>query len=223
MKRFLPILLLLVSALAHGQSVVAGAGVNAGQVNTQTGTSYTIVAGDQGKLVTFSNASPVAVTLPQATGQFGSGWFAWFCNYGAGAATITPTTSTINGGGSQVLGQNVCSAIFSDGTNYSALSPTGSGTQTIATNTATMGTSAIASGACSSVVTVAASGVATTDVIIATSNVDPTGVTGYAPSASGSLYIQAYPTTNNVNFKVCNNTSGSITPSALTLNFKVVR
>lgn len=96
-------------------------------------------------------------------------------------------------------------------------------TQTIANGTAAMGTSAISSGSCATVVTVSATGVATTDVITATPNADPTSVTGYAVSASGSLYIQAYPTANNVNFKVCNNTSASITPSALTLNWKVVR
>src|SRR5689334_14802974 len=38
-----------------------------GTVNSQTGTSYTFVFSDRGKLVTFNNASPVAVTLPQAT------------------------------------------------------------------------------------------------------------------------------------------------------------
>ena len=91
------------------------------------------------------------------------------------------------------------------------------------TGTAALGTSAIASGACSTVVTVAASGTLTTDAIVYTPNADPTGVTGYAPSATGSLYIWAYPTANNVNFKACNNTSASITPSALTLNWKVAR
>lgn len=93
----------------------------------------------------------------------------------------------------------------------------------IANGTSAMGTSAISSGTCATVVTTAATGVATTDVIVYTPNTDPTAVTGYGPSASGSLYIWAYPTANNVNFKVCNNTSGSITPSALTLNWKVTR
>lgn len=95
--------------------------------------------------------------------------------------------------------------------------------QKVASGTATMGTGAITSGTCATVVTVAATGVATTDVIQATPNTDPTAVTGYGPSASGSLYIQAYPTANNVNFKVCNNTSGAITPAALTLNWRVSR
>lgn len=94
---------------------------------------------------------------------------------------------------------------------------------TIASGTSAMGTSGITTGTCASVVTTSATGVATTDVIQYTPNADPTGVTGYAVSATGSLYIWAYPTANNVNFRVCNNTSGTLTPSALTLNWKVVR
>lgn len=52
---------------------------------------------------------------------------------------------------------------------------------------------------------------------------DPTGLTGYAPAAGGALRIVAYPTANNVNFKVCNDTAGSITPGAAKLNWRVVR
>jgi hypothetical protein len=96
-------------------------------------------------------------------------------------------------------------------------------TQTIASGTAAMPTSAIASGVCSAAVTVGGTGIATTDVITATFNGDPTGVTGYAPTVNGTLYIYAYPTANNANFKVCNNTSSSITPGAATLNWRVVR
>lgn len=93
----------------------------------------------------------------------------------------------------------------------------------IASGTAAMGTGAISSGTCATVVTVAAAGVVTTDRIIYNPNTDPTAVTGYGPSATGSLYIWAYPTSGNVNFKVCNPSSGSITPSLLTLNFGVPR
>jgi hypothetical protein len=93
-------------------------------VNAQTGTSYSVAGSDRAKLVTFSNASPVAVTLPQATaigGAFPSGWTAVFENIGAGVVTITPTTSTINGGASITLGQFQSVRIISDGTNYFAI------------------------------------------------------------------------------------------------------
>lgn len=103
--------------------------------------------------------------------------------------------------------------------NSSSLNLTG----TVASGTATLGTSSITSGTCASTVTVTASGVATTDVIQYTPSTNPQSSTGYAASASGSLYIWAYPTSGNVNFEVCNNTSSGITPGALTLNWRVVR
>lgn len=96
-------------------------------------------------------------------------------------------------------------------------------TQTIATGTASLGTGSISSGACATVVTASATGVAATDVIAWTPNASIAAVTGYAPATAGGLSIVAYPTANNVNFDVCNWSTGSITPGAVTLNWKVVR
>lgn len=94
--------------------------------NAQTGTTYTIVTGDRGKLITTSNASAIAVTLPQANATtFESGWRCKLRNKGAGAATITPTTSTINGQASIVLGTGQGVEIVSDGTNYDIVHTTG--------------------------------------------------------------------------------------------------
>jgi hypothetical protein len=93
----------------------------------------------------------------------------------------------------------------------------------IAKGTATLGTTAIASGTCATVVTVAATGVLTTDTINWSFNGDPTGVTGYTAATTGALAIMPYPTANAVNFKVCNRTSSSITPGAVTLNWRVAR
>ena len=99
----------------------------------------------------------------------------------------------------------------------------GTGTTTIANGTSALGTSAISSGACATLVTTSATGVATTDNIMADFNADTNAVTGYAPSSNGMLTIKKYPTVNNVNFSVCNNTAASITPGAVTLNWRVVR
>ena len=94
----------------------------------------------------------------------------------------------------------------------------------IASGTATLGTSAIASGASATVVTVSAPGVLTTDPIIVGFNVNPNTVTGYsAASTTGCLVITAYPTADNINVVVSNPTASSITPDALTLNWRVVR
>jgi hypothetical protein len=59
--------------------------------------------------------------------------------------------------------------------------------------------------------------------VTASFNGDPTAVTGYIPATAGMLTIITYPTTNTFNAKVCNNTSSSITPGAITLNWRVVR
>jgi hypothetical protein len=96
-------------------------------------------------------------------------------------------------------------------------------TQTIASGSLALSTTAIASAACSAAQTATATGTLTTDVITASFNGDPTAVTGYVPLTTGMLTIIPYPTANTANFKVCNNTSASITPGAITLNWRVVR
>lgn len=96
-------------------------------------------------------------------------------------------------------------------------------TYTIASGTSALATGAISSATCATAVTTSATGTATTDVIAWGFNGDPTGVTGYIPATAGMLTIIAYPSANNVNFKVCNNTSGSITPGAITLNWRIAR
>jgi len=108
------------TARINGASVALGAGGGGGTivVNSQSGTSYTVVSGDQGKLVAFTNAANVAVTLPQATGAFGSGWYAYFLNTGGGIVTITPTTSTIGGLINHKLLNGGAVLVVSDGTNY---------------------------------------------------------------------------------------------------------
>ena len=104
---------------AAGAALAQGVGP-AVYVNAQTGTSYTVAPTDCNKVVTLSNASAVAVTLPQAgaSGNFLAGCPVNFVNLGAGIVTITPTTSTIGGNSSLLLVNNRSAAVISDGTNY---------------------------------------------------------------------------------------------------------
>lgn len=108
-------------------------------INAQTGTTYTVVLADSRKLVTLNNASAIAVTLPQATtAGFASGYYFYAKAIGAGTATITPTTSTINGAASLALAQNEGALIWSNGTNYEALKwavSSGSSTPSLRTTT----------------------------------------------------------------------------------------
>lgn len=92
------------------------------EVKSVTGTTYTILASDNRKLLAFSNASSTAVTLSQATtAGFGNSLYFFAKAVGAGTATITPTTSTINGAASLALAPNEGAIIWSNGTNYEAL------------------------------------------------------------------------------------------------------
>lgn len=100
--------------------------------NPQTGTTYTITEADRFKHVTLSNASAVAVTLPQSTtSAFVNGWSAFVENIGAGVVTITPTTSTINSAATLVLAKGQWAIITADGANYRALVGGSPGVQTV--------------------------------------------------------------------------------------------
>lgn len=152
-----------------------------------------------------------AAQMPAFTGD---------CTTSAGAVATTCTkTSGTNFGAlaTATPGTGVSTAAAAN------LSAAGGLASTIASGTSAMGTSAISSAACATVVTTAATNTATTDVVTASFNGDPTAVTGYIPATAGMLTIFAYPTSGNVNFKVCNNTASSITPGAITLNWRVVR
>lgn len=108
-------------ALTLGGALVATAtGLTTTQaINAQTGTTYTVLSSDAAKLLTFSNASAIAVTLPQAgTTGFTTGFSIDVQDLGAGTATVTPTTSTINGAASLTIPKNTGCTITSDGTNY---------------------------------------------------------------------------------------------------------
>lgn len=102
-------------------SAITGTGTIRGNasVNAQIGTTYTILSTDRGKLITFSNADPIAVTLPEAgTAGFDDGFYFQAVNLGAGTVTITPTTSTIQGGVDLDLMTGKGVTIASDGTDY---------------------------------------------------------------------------------------------------------
>lgn len=93
--------------------------------NAQTGTTYAIVEGDRNKHLTFTNAAAIAVSLPAAsavtTANFADAWHTIVENIGASIVTITPATSTINGGATLVLNPGQWAHITSDDANYRAL------------------------------------------------------------------------------------------------------
>lgn len=110
----------LLSALAL--SGVLAAPALAQNVNVQTGTTYTFANTDCDpnghRLVNFNSSVPVAVTLPGAgvNGQFTNGCVINAKNIGNGIVTITPTTSTIDGGTFYTLTPGASVTVLNDAT-----------------------------------------------------------------------------------------------------------
>lgn len=61
-----------------------------GNINAQTGTTYTLVAADTGKIVECTNAAAITLTLPAT---FPVGWCCTVVQSGAGQVTLTPAGS----------------------------------------------------------------------------------------------------------------------------------
>jgi hypothetical protein len=86
-----------------------------------------------------------------------------------------------------------------------------------------LSTGAIASGT-RAINTLSCAGLSTsTDAIDCTFSGDTNAVTGYAPSASGGLTLKTWISAGTINVDQINNTGGSITPGAATLNCKGLR
>ncbi len=234
---------------ASGSGTVTTVGFTGGLISVAnpTTTPALTVAGTSGGIPYFSSASTWATSAAlasnalvigggagaaPATTTTGTGILtALGINTGSAGAPVlfngalgTPTSGTLT----NATGCAISSCVGGLGTGIATALAVNTGTAgapaiLIAKGTSAMGTGAISSATCATVVTTAATGTATTDVIDAGFNGDPTAVTGYVPLTTGMLTIIAYPSANNVNFKVCNNTSSSITPGAITLNWKVTR
>ena len=215
------------SSSATTLDLVGGAGeIMAGATPALTYTPSLGKSGTAGTLSLFPASGNFTTTLGStATANNTVDFFATVpTNLHLFYCAVSSTTCTLTDAGyayNALPAADIAAGNLASGVDNSASLPL---TGTVASGTAAMGTSAISSGACATVVTVSATGVATTDAIRVGFNTDPTAITGYGASATGAvLTIYPYPTANNVNFKVCNSSSGSITPSALTLNWEVAR
>jgi hypothetical protein len=84
--------------------------------NAQTGTTYTLVAADQDKLVTLSNANPITLTIP--SGIFSAGAVINIQQIGAGQVTVANDgTSTFTGVGTKLRAQYSAASIVCTASN----------------------------------------------------------------------------------------------------------
>jgi len=89
--------------------------IGQGLINDQSGeVGYATQPGDNGILLIVNDASPVAVTLTTDAAPF----YLIITNLGAGTATLTPSTGTLNGGASLSLLQNQTVYVACDSTNW---------------------------------------------------------------------------------------------------------
>jgi hypothetical protein len=96
--------------------------------NAQTGTTYSFLAADFTKLVTFSNASPVAVTLPlEATVSWPAGTTLRLLNQGAGLVTVAGDVGVTINGTPLTLAQYKGAALIKTGTDTWTFAPFSSG------------------------------------------------------------------------------------------------
>ena len=206
---------------ASGSPITATGTVrSAYEANAQVGITYTVLTGDRGKTITFSNAAAIAVTLPVAGTGFENGWYVTAKNIGAGDVTITPTTSTISGAASIIISTGESALVRSDGTNYEAFSTrllpgtsvnfTRSRTSTTinvtapATASAAIDFTSVTAGVCSAATTFTLTGVAAGGEF----------VKGYPTAVEiGLIPVMWASATNTVSAKVCNFTGAAIDPA----------
>lgn len=90
-------------------------------INAQTGTSYTLVASDNGKILTLGNAAAITLTVPAG---LGAGFSVVFVQLGAGKVTVTASGTTVvqRQSFAKTAGQYAVASLFAYAANTFALS-----------------------------------------------------------------------------------------------------
>jgi hypothetical protein len=88
---------------------------NHGGVDARTTVTETIGAASRGKIVTLTNSAAIAATLDSTVD---AEFMCYVTAAGAGAATLAPSTGTIDGAASLVLAAGCGVVLFFDGTNW---------------------------------------------------------------------------------------------------------
>jgi len=91
----------------------------------------------------------------------------------------------------------------------------------IAAGAVSIDPASLTTGACDTTVTATATGALSTDRVTYAPNADINALTGWTPLSS--MRIDAWASSNQVNFQVCNPTGGTVDAAAITLNWSVER
>jgi hypothetical protein len=188
-----------------GTSCTVSAGILA---CTGSGGGITTLTGD----VNASGSGSVAATVKGINGTIVSGLGSglYYNTTGTGVPSIATSPQVVAALNNSPSTQLLTSLLPSNVTLTIC-----SGTITLSGTIGSVATGSIGSATCT--------GLVSTDTILITSNTNIFGVTGFLPTANGILTLSTYPTTNTINVVAENNTSGSITISGPTVNYRVVR
>lgn len=225
------IIFILIVCAGYGQKPITGNSPGGGTASSVpasgvTGITTNVVpkgtGGGLGNSSVTDNGTTMSTTEPISAPSISTGTGPT-CTAGTGGASCSGEGTAPSVG--PASGVDVC---YADSTSHKILCSWNNGsyfpiTQVIASGATALGTGAISSASCATVVTATATGTLSTDAISWTPNGSIKAVTGYVPATTGGLTISAYPGSGAVNFDVCNWTSGSITPGAITINWRVTR
>lgn len=91
---------------------------NQADINVQTSTTYTLLLGDQGKLITLDNASAVTLSIPlNSSAALPTNTVIGLLNKGAGLVTVTPVSGCTLNPAVRVLAQNEAASLVKTATN----------------------------------------------------------------------------------------------------------
>lgn len=94
--------------------------ITSAAINAQTGTTYTLLSSDNGKIITLTNASAITLTVPASLPV---GFSCQIIQGGAGQVTFSPSSTTINSYGSllSLAGQYASASLISNTTDVFVL------------------------------------------------------------------------------------------------------
>jgi len=134
----------------------------------------------------------------------------------ANSATSVPAANVASG----ALANGMAATTQTAGDNSTKLATTAyvatAVTYPVANTTFTTSTGSVGANTCNSTVQVAMTGVTTGMTFLITASADTSAATGWG--STGGLVLDVWPTAGYANYKICNQTAASVTPTAVTFN-----